>query len=77
MDLTYTQDKMFTRFIAQSKEGETAWREMAVKMNGVASVFNFDAHNVILQLRRAGYKVGKAKPISKKEIDNILNELGI
>lgn len=73
-DLTYIQDGMFTKFIAESPEGERAWNEMAKKMNGVATVFNFEANNVILQLRRAGYKVKKSasKKITKAEIDEIL-----
>lgn len=75
MDLTYTQCRMFTRFIAQSTAGEDAWREMASKMNGVASVLNFQAKAVISQLRAAGYKVSKAKPVTKKEMNDIYAEL--
>ena len=74
-DLTYSRDKMFTTFYAESAEGETAWNEMAAKLDGVAKVFNFDAHNVIIQLRRAGYKVAKAKKVTKKEMSAIFAEL--
>lgn len=74
-DLTYVKDKMFTSFIAQSPDGETAWREMANKMNGAAKVFNFEAHNIITQLRRAGYKVTKAKKVTQKEMNEIFTEL--
>lgn len=79
MDLTYIQDKMFTRFMPESTAGEDAWCEMASKMNGVAAVFNFEATKVISQLRKAGYKVGKAKPEpipSNEEIDELLTLLG-
>ena len=76
MDLTYTQDKMFTRFMPESSAGENAWREMANKMNGVAAVFNFEANNVITQLRKAGYKVGKAKPVNISD-DELLEALGV
>jgi len=50
---------------------------MAKKMNGVATVFNFEASNVIGQLKKAGYKVKKAsnKKVTKKEIDYILSQL--
>lgn len=74
-DLTYIQDKMFTTFMPETPAGETAWCEMAKKMDGVAKVFNFEANNVILQLRRAGYKVAKAKKVTKKEMQDIFNEL--
>ena len=76
MDLTYTQTGMFTRFIPESKAGEDAWREMANKMGGVAAVLNFEAKNVISQLRNAGYKVGKAKPVKMSD-DKLLEALGV
>lgn len=76
MDLTYTQDKMFTRFFPESKAGKDAWNEMASKMDGVAAVFNFEANNVILQLRKAGYKVGKARA-TKISDDELLAALGV
>lgn len=78
-DLTYINDKMFTRFIAQSDVGEYAWREMAEKMNGVAAVLNFEASRIIAQLRKAGYVVRKAKPVivTNQEIDELLAELGV
>lgn len=73
-DLTYTQDKMFTTFYPESKDGELAWNEMAEKMNGVAKVMNCEANNVIANLRRYGYKVKKAdKP--DMSMDEILKEL--
>ncbi len=74
-DLTYSQDKMFTTFYAESAAGEDAWREMANKMNGVAKVLNFEAKALIIQLRGFGYSVRKAaKPT--QTIDQILKELG-
>ena len=75
MDLTYTQSGMFTRFMPETTAGEDAWREMASKMDGVAAVLNFQAKAVISQLRAAGYKVGKAKPVTKKEMNDIYAEL--
>jgi len=75
-DLTYMTDGMFTRFIADSEAGVSAWNEMASKMNGVAAVLNFEAKSVIAQLRAAGYKVAKAKKCNQS-IDSILAELGV
>ena len=76
MDLTYTQDKMFTRFFAETEAGHTAWNQMAETLGGVAAVLNIHANSTIYQLKKAGYKVGKAKP-SKMSIDEILKELGV
>lgn len=76
MDITYINDGMFTRFIPESKAGEYIWREMHDKM-GHTAIINFEAKKVIAQIRAAGYKVGKAKPVKAGEIDAILAELGI
>ena len=73
-DLTYTQDNMFTRFVAASKEGEAVWREMA-KEDGVAAVLNNQAQSVINQIRNSGYSVKKSKPVTKKEMQIIFDEL--
>jgi len=78
-DLTYIQDKMFTRFTPETDDGVTAWNEMAKKMNGVAAVLNCEAHNVITQLRKAGYKFRKStvKKVTKAEMDQIYKELDL
>jgi hypothetical protein len=76
MDITYTNDKMFTRFYPESAQGESVWREMADKMNGVAAVLNFEAKAIIAQMRAAGYKVGKAKLVKISD-DELLAELGV
>jgi hypothetical protein len=77
-DLTYTQDKMFTRFIPVTTDGENLWRQM-VEQNGSAVVLNVEANLVMAQIRKAGYKVSKApkaKPVTAGEIDTLLAELG-
>lgn len=76
MDLTYIQDKMFTCFFAETPAGVDAWNTMANTMGGVAKVLNIHASSTIYQLKKAGYKVGKAKP-SKLTIDEILKELEV
>lgn len=78
MDISYTTDKMFTRFMPESKAGEDVWREMANKMGGVAAVLNFEAKAIIAQMRAAGYKVGKAKPVKMDMSDDeLLSALGV
>lgn len=75
IDLTYTQDGMFTRFVAWTDNGEYIWREIAKENNGVAAVLNSHAQDVINQIRGAGYTVKKSKPTTANEIDRILAEL--
>jgi hypothetical protein len=78
MDISYTTDKMFTRFMPESKAGEDVWREMASKMDGVAAVLNFEAARVIAEMRKAGYKVAKAKSVNlDMSDDELLAALGI
>jgi len=76
-DLEYITTGLFTRFIPVTKAGEDAWRVMhEAKGDAVLSIH---AENVIGQLRRAGYKVTKAKKPAKvtaKEVDELLKELG-
>jgi len=57
-DLTYIQEKIFTKFIPNTKAGEEAWNVM--QKDGVASVYNQHAEDVIKQLTDAGYTVEKS-----------------
>lgn len=77
-DLTYITTGLFTRFIANTPAGESAWRVMAQE-TGNAAVLSIHAKNVISQLRRAGYSVAKAKkaPSWTSEDDQLLAELGV
>ena len=74
-DLTYTTDKMFTSFIANTDDGIEAWKEMAFRMDGVAKVLNCHAQDTIRQLKEAGYTVSKAKKVTKKEMNDIFAEM--
>ena len=81
-DLIYTQNGFFTRFIPNTKEGEEAYNEI-YRVTGDGAVRNDHLKATLKQLRKAGYKVSKAK-VSKKskekvlsEIDSVLNDLGI
>lgn len=73
-DLEYSSDGLFTRFYANTKAGEDAWREMAKRNDGVAAVLNIHAKSVIAHLRRMGYTVSKAAKTTRS-IDQILEEL--
>jgi hypothetical protein len=73
-DITYINDGMFTKFFPETPAGETIWRTIAEKEGGNAVVFTMHAKNVIAQIRRAGYKVAKAKPV-KSDVNAILAEL--
>ena len=78
IDITYKQDGMFTRFFPESTAGEAVWNEMASKMDGVAAVLNFEAKAIIAQIRAAGYKVAKAKPVKLDMADDeLLAALGV
>jgi hypothetical protein len=77
-DIEYITTGLFTRFIPLTKAGEDAWRVMH-EANGDA-VLSIHAENAIGQLRRAGYKVAKAKKPAKvtaEEVDELLAELGV
>lgn len=75
IDIEYITTGLFTRFMPNTPAGEDAWREMA-KDGGCAAVLSIHAQNVIGQLRRAGYKVAKAKKPTQS-INEILAELGV
>lgn len=80
MDLVYTQNGFYTRFYPETKEGESAIREM-LRVTGDTVIRNDHLKSVLKQLKKSGYKVRKAK-ISKEtkeevfaEIDQLLNDL--
>lgn len=78
-DLTYQTIGMFTQFLPETKEGEQAWRELATVTQGTGKVLTIQAKQFISDLRKAGYKVTKAKTVKfdEKEFDSFLEELEI
>lgn len=74
VDVTYTKDAMFTRFMAETKAGEIAWNSYAEWNDGTFTVLNYQAKSIINYLRRAGYTVAKAKP-AKQNDDELLAAL--
>lgn len=79
MDIHYINQGLFTAFIPQSKSGEDAFREICrVQGDHTGKVLTIHAKQTIQQLRKAGYKVGKAskqKPMTDDELDSLLDEL--
>ena len=75
-DLTYTQNEFWTHFIPQTDAGIEAFRVMAnADKDGQAAVLNSHKNAVLKQLRDAGYTVKKAKPVTKKDMQKIFDEL--
>lgn len=79
VDITYINQGLFTAFIPSSKTGEDAFREICkVQGDHTGKVLTIHAKQTITQLRKAGYKVGKApkqKPMTSDELDNLLSDL--
>jgi predicted Fe-Mo cluster-binding NifX family protein len=73
-DLTYSQDNIWTRFYPETEAGKEAWDAMHNQGSVNATVLNSHAPSVIYQLKKAGFKVSKAKPC-KLTMDDILKEL--
>lgn len=78
-DLQYINQGLFTCFVPTSKAGEQAWNELATVTDGTGKVLTVQAQEYIYQLRKAGYKVVKAKKIDPSTIDPdaLLKELGL
>jgi hypothetical protein len=78
-DLTYLKQGLFTAFIAQSKAGENAWREIASQTEGTGKVFTAQLPAVLSQLRKAGYTVKQSEKKSpetlRREMAEIMREL--
>ena len=75
-DLTYFNAGMFSGFVANTPDGEDAWRELAKQSQGSGKFLTQQMAGIIRQLRAAGYSVDKAKPIKAGEIDELLAALG-
>ena len=79
-DIEYIDQGLFTVFVPVSKAGEVAFNQMAEYTDGTGKVLSIHKQSTILQLRQAGYKVGKAKKAGKVtagQADEMLRELGI
>lgn len=82
-DLTYLTTGLFTVFFPETKDGEYAFKTMCEELgNNSAKILTRDLKSTLKQLRKAGYTVGKAKPVKHLSIDDILDsdlakELGI
>ncbi len=74
-DVSYKVDGLFTTFIPDTAQGEIAVREMMAQNENSNKVFSVHSSAVIEQLRKAGYVVRKAKPVTRADIDNLFDEL--
>lgn len=78
-DLTYREDGLFVRFMAETPAGEDAWNVMAAKSEGSCAFLRSHRAAIVSQLRLAGLTVAKAgpfKPMKASELDALLAELG-
>lgn len=74
-DIVYLKQGPFTAFIPQSKAGEVAWRELAIKTGGTGKFYNVQVPAIKASLKAAGYIVRASKKPSKKEINSLMAEL--
>lgn len=74
-DLTYGPAGMFVAFYPETAAGEAAWAELAAHTLGTAKFLPQHVASVIDQLRAAGYRVAKAKPVKLGDLDVALGEL--
>ena len=72
-DLTYIESGLFTQFIAETKDGEGVWNQIALAMGGNAKVLTMHKKQVLAQIRKAGYSVKKASK-SKLTLEQIIKE---
>lgn len=69
-DLSYRDEGLFTCFVPNTAQGETAWNELAAKNDGVGKVLTIHANATIQQLKAAGYNVSKARKVSLDDISD-------
>ena len=70
LDLTYTTNGIFTTFYPESKEGEIAYKTILEHTNNTAKILTIHLKSTLQQLRKVGYKVSKAKPVTEKELED-------
>lgn len=63
-DLTFSSHGMFTRFYPETPDGHAAWDNIAIGTEGTGAVLTIHAAAVIRQLRKGGYVVAKAAPVT-------------
>lgn len=73
-DIEYIEGGMFVTFVPNTHEGVKVWKQLAGATEGTGKVLAMQAKQVIKDIRKAGYTVRKAKPISKKDVNKMLDE---
>jgi len=76
-DLTYTKNGMFTTFYPETPQGKEAWTDMHNQGAPNGRILSIHAKDVLAQLRKAGYGVKRAKPVTVADMDAIFAELEI
>lgn len=74
-DLTYGPAGMFVAFYPETAAGEAAWAELAAHSLGTAKFLPTQLDAIVAQLRAAGYRVAKAKPVKLGDLDAALGDL--
>ena len=76
VDITYTNNGIWTRFYGESEQGEQQVEEIR-RVTGDNVLRNDHAKKAIKELRGLGYVIKKAKKPTQEEIDAILEELDV
>ncbi len=74
-DVSYKVHGLFTTFIPDTAQGEIAIREMMAQNENSNKVFSVHGSAVIAQLRKAGYVVRKAKPVTRADSDKLFADM--
>jgi hypothetical protein len=76
-DLTYYHAGIFTTFIPETPQGETAWRKLAEQSEGTGKFLRGQSTGIVAQLRAAGYVVKMKRPdrATDAELNSLMAEL--
>lgn len=68
-DITYSNEGLFTCFYAESRDGDALMSQIVAQNEGSNKILSIHAKSVIAQIRKAGYKVKKAKKVTMSDSD--------
>jgi len=67
-DLSYLKQGLFTAFIPESPEGQSAWGAIAAQTEGTGKIFTAQLPAVLAQLRKAGHVVKQSEKKSPETL---------
>ena len=70
-DFNYTSNGLFVSLLPNNDQAQECHNQIWNELGGKIPVRMWAS--IRSQLRKAGYSITKAKPVSKKEIDDVLN----